>query len=137
MRGQKSSLQLKTGDQMGVCLSERYSFGTTLRDHIHVFRERISLISFHRLINQKQEDWNNNKEKNFYPQGNGAFFFCWWFLRLEVGRGTIFGKILRETFFHIEVTVLWRPASSSFDWSTAASTVKEEKLKYCILKSTI
>lgn len=106
-----------------VCLSERYSLGTVSRDNIEIFRERISLISFHRLINQKQEDWNKNKEKNFYPKGNGAFFFCWWFLWLDVTWGTISWSILSETFLHSERSVLYRPTSSSFDWSTAASTV--------------
>lgn len=128
MRGQKSSIVKKQEIKLGVPFSERYSFGTARRAHTHIFRERVSLISFHRLINQKQEDWNNDKEKNFYPQGNGAFLFCWWFLWLAVSWDAIFWNIFRETFLHSEVTVLYRPASSSFDWSTAASTIKKKKV---------
>lgn len=106
MRGQKCSLQLKNRRSNWVCLSERYSFGTARSDHFQVSRKWISLISFHWLINQKHEDWNSNKEKNFYPQGNWALFFYWWFLWLDVSRGTIFLCILRVTFLQYEVTVL-------------------------------
>lgn len=58
------------------------------------FRERVSLVGFHSLIDQKQKNGHDNKQQNFYPHGNEASLFV--FSDLTSAKGTYLGIYLDE-----------------------------------------